>query len=189
MKNNAIFHLSSIHFDWRAFFMSLTSIWKKTKQQNWDEIRCFNKLRHSWFCLKSTCSVLPTGVEYGFYTTLISTDFTNWGHLLSCIRWRLVASSPPSLTSTAIECTTRPFKLFKLQLWQATQLTARNYLQNEHCVRAPAAALTPGTSKLNCWQWALVAEEQNPSCHSYRDGSCCRDGSCLLHSSSLVQAT
>lgn len=26
MKNNATFHLSSIHFDWRAFFMSLTSI-------------------------------------------------------------------------------------------------------------------------------------------------------------------
>lgn len=32
--NNATFHWSSIHFDWRAFFMSLTSIYKRKRRAN-----------------------------------------------------------------------------------------------------------------------------------------------------------
>ena len=116
MKNNATFHLSSIHLDWRAFFMSLTSIWKEREKNICDEIRCFNKLSHSWFCPKSPCSISSAGVKHRFYIPLLFTDFTNWGDLLSCVRWPLTASSSRSLTSTVIECTTRPSTLFKSQL-------------------------------------------------------------------------
>lgn len=88
------------------------------------------------------------------------------------------AFSPQSLTCTVIESAMRLFELYKLQLSEATQLTARNYLQNEHSVRALFATLRASTSKRNCWQWA---EEQNLSSLSYGDGSCCRDGGCFLH--------
>lgn len=184
MKNNATFHLSSIHFDWRAFFMSLTSIWKE-KKNICDEIRCFNKLRHSWCSFKSTCSILSTGVEYGFYTTLISTDFTNWGDLLSCIRWPLTAASPQSLTSIVIECTARPSKLFKLQLLQARQELLAEW------------ALCPCTSCCT-YTWHKSTElltmstgswGAKPIVSPYRDGSCCREGGCLLHPSSLRPGT
>lgn len=62
-----------------------------------------------------------------------------------------MASSPQSLTSIVIECTTRPFKLFKSQLLEAMQLAAMNYLQNEHSVRAAAAAQVNWTADDEHW--------------------------------------
>lgn len=100
----------------------------------------------SWCHLKSTRFILFRGVNYRFYTNLISTYFTNSGASQLC-KMTIHNFLPQTMISIVIEHTERPFNLFELELLQATQLTAGHYCRMS-TIHAPAAALKAST--INC---------------------------------------